>query len=142
MTRRFTVPIFLIIMTFFVVMKGSVFGYCSCVENFFVGGCACSEQSTDCCQHDSCGDEAPAPSPQTPCDDCTDELAIDIADFVAPATESLPDAAVVALPAYWSPAPTVPLMPICHGSRYPSGAAPPPRYCGAPIFLRHASLRM
>ncbi|QQL45600.1 hypothetical protein [Sulfuriroseicoccus oceanibius] len=142
MVRQLTVSIFVIIMTFFVVMKGSVLGYCSCVETFFLGDCECAEEvaAHACCQDSSCGINTAADERPAPCDHCTDELAIDVSDFIAPASEGLTLAAPLEL-SDWNVIHLVPAL--AHLVNRPAyGPSPPPRIYRAPIFLRHSALLM
>ena len=78
--RKTSASIFLVAMSFLIVLHSPVFGYCPEKESFFVGEFECeaslAQDSHDChCDHE----EVPVPSP---CDGEHELISLDSADFI------------------------------------------------------------
>lgn len=138
MRRSFTVSAFLMMMTLLIVLKSPVLGYCHCIEGYFFGDCECIEQPV--CSSGCCSD---TPNQTAPCDDCSDELAVDVGDYLwSPATE-IPALDLLAATDFSAPGLHArPDVLITRDSTV-RAHAPPHLACeGVPVFLRHAVMRI
>lgn len=99
MLRKTSAATFLIVMTLLIMLKHPVLGYCFCMDTYFASDCDCAcelvekpkaqpTDTSDCCESGSCPMSSPSDSeeapcnPESPCDNCTKHVSIDVGDFL------------------------------------------------------------